>query len=444
MGRQRGARTAATPAAVAGIIAGMERDETYGETGVDNAFEAQLMSHLASCGRSGGYRVLEVLKRSDFEVTEKVVFEGEGGELGPFVAKQIEAESGLGRAYEQLFVAQRRGLRCPNLPRIVDCWHDGRRVNVVMEWLDGQTLEELVAAVGPGVELAREAVTQLAAAVEVLHGGLGQDAPVIHRDLKPANVMVVGGAHGVARTFVLIDLGIARTWREGAEADTARLGTRAYAPPEQFGFGQTDVRSDVYALGAVLYFCLTGTDPAPGKTAAQLVARDDVPGELGLVVAKAMSFDPEARYAGATEFAAAVAAGRGGAGRAAAWPGAMGPSASSGRPRRGGIRDSWGRAWNALLTASAVIFICACVGNFFSPTPSSQAYPTWYIGIEFLFWLPLSTLATCWLLFDKRRLMRRFPALTRVSLRTQRIACVAVIVGSLAVVMVAGALGGAL
>ena len=104
----------------------------------------------------------------------------------------------------------------------------------------------------------------IACAVGLLHGGLGEGAPVIHRDLKPSNVMVVGGKNGLPRSFVLIDLGIARTWREGAEADTTRLGTRSYAPPEQFGFGQTSVRSDVYALGAVLWFCLTGEDPAPG------------------------------------------------------------------------------------------------------------------------------------------------------------------------------------
>ncbi len=407
----------------------MEFDETH-SVSMDDVFDEQLMSHLASCRRSGGYRVLDVLKRSDFEVTEKVVFEGESGELGPFVAKHIEAESGLGRAYEQLFLAQRNGLRCPNLPRVADCWCDGQRVNVVMEWLDGQTLEELVVEMGPGVELACEAVTQIAAAVEVLHDGLGQDAPVIHRDLKPANVMVVGGRGGIPRTYVLIDLGIARTWREGAEADTVRLGTRAYAPPEQFGFGQTDVRSDVYALGAVLYFCLTGEDPEPGKTAAQLVARTDVPPELGSVVTRAMSFDPEARYASATELAATVG----------------GHPASCDAPasgfRRLDIRDSLGRAWNVFLAASLTVFLCACVGNFVSPTSSNQNYPTWYLGLEFLFWLPLSALAAFWLLFDKRRFMRRFPTSEKVPLRVQRIACVVVMMASLVVVMIAGALGG--
>ncbi len=416
----------------------MDTGKTYGASGAASAddFDAQLLSHLASCGRSGGYRVLEVLKRSDFEVTEKVVFAGEdGGDLGPFVRKRIDAASGLGGAYEQLLVAQRRGLRCPNLPRIVDVWNDGQQVNVVMEWLCGQTLDDLVAAEGPGTELARDVVSQVARAVETLHGGLGQGAPVIHRDLKPSNIMVVGGQDGIPRTFVLIDLGIARTWREGAEADTARLGTRAYAPPEQFGFGQTGVRSDVYALGAILYFCLTGEDPAPGKTAAQLVSRPGIPLDLAPVVVRAMSFDPEARYGSAAELAAAVAGETGAAVGVAR-------GARPGRP--GGVPDLWGRVWNTLVAGAFLVLVAACIGNFFVPTQSSLRYPTWYLGLEFLFWLPVSFAAAAWLLIDKRRIMRQVPALAEVPLGAQRLLCVAAMVASLVVVMVFGLIGGAL
>ena len=410
----------------------MKSSETY-----DAAFDAQLMSHLASCGRSGGYRVLEVLKRSDYEVTEKVVFAGEdGGDLGPFVRKRIDTASGLGGAYEQLFVAQRRGLRCPNLPRIADVWNDGQQINVVMEWLYGQTLEDLIAAAGPGEDLAREVMSQVTCAVEVLHAGLGQGAPVIHRDLKPSNIMVVGGTDGIPRTFVLIDLGIARTWREGAEADTARLGTRSYAPPEQFGFGQTSVRSDVYALGAILYFCLTGEDPVPGKTAAQLVSRPGMPPELASVVARAMSFDPQARYGGAAELAAAAAGEAGVAGAVAA---------DARRPSLlGSVPDLWGRVWNTLIAGAFLVLVAACVGNFIVPTQSSLRYPTWYLGLEFLFWLPVSFAAAAWLLIDKRRIMRQLPALAAVPLGAQRLACVAAMVGSLMVVIICGLIGGAL
>lgn len=95
--------------------------------------------------------------------------------------------------------------------------------------------------------------------------------PVIHRDLKPSNIIVSGVRYAAdaGMTFsslVIIDLGIARVWRDGADADTVKFGTRSYAPPEQFGFGQTSVRSDIYALGALLFFCLTGTDLNRGGT----------------------------------------------------------------------------------------------------------------------------------------------------------------------------------
>lgn len=400
----------------------MDTDATY-----DAAFDAELASHLASCERSGGYRVLEVLKESDFERTEKVVFVGEdGGELGPFVRKRIDAACGLGCAYEQLLAAQRRGLRCENLPRVIDCWNDGRWLNVVMEWLPGVTLAELVTERGPSPELAREAVGQVARAVGWLHGGLGGSAPIIHRDLKPANVMVVGGSDGMPRTFVLIDLGIARTWHEGAEADTTRLGTRSYAPPEQFGFGQTSVRSDVYALGAILSFCLTGEDPAAGKTSAQLARRPGVPPELASVIACAMSFDPADRYASVADLARAAAGEKG--------VDAAGASrlTSSSLWRR--VPASWGRVWNGLLVMIAAVLVAASLGNFIAPASVSAGYPAWFLGLEYLLWLPASFAAVAYLLADRRRLRRRVPWW----------ACLVVMVGGLVIVIAAGMAAGIL
>ncbi len=441
-------------------MAGMEKTDSYndaagaagtsGAAGLDAELETQLMSHLASCGRSGGYRVVEVLKRSDFEVTEKVEFVGEGADntggaaaaMGSFVRKRIDAAAGLGGAYELLFIAQRRGLRCPNLPRIIDCWNDGEFVNVVMEWLEGETLEERVARLGPSADLAREAVAQVGRAVDVLHGGLGADAPVIHRDLKPANVMVVGGEQGIPATYVLIDLGIARTWREGATADTARLGTRSYAPPEQFGFGQTSVRSDVYALGAILYFCLTGEDPAAGKTADELVRDQGLPAELAAVVARAMSFDPKDRYASAEELARA-AAGEGDTASDQRQVSRQEGQASRLRLSLPRVPDSLGRAWNAALWVTLAIVVAACVANFVQPRGASAKYPGWFLGFEFLFWMPVSFAAAAYLVMDKRRLFQKVPTLAAVPIGRQRLACLAVIAGSLAIVMFAGYLGGA-
>lgn len=293
--------------------------DANGSLTVDPGEDTPALSGAAGpAGRmpEGSLRVLQVLKRSSFEVTELVAIRGrDGGELGPFVRKEIDASIGLGTAYELLFRAQRRGLRCPNLPRVAACTTDAEKTCVLMERLPGRTLEDYVRVDGPSVGLAQDAISQVAAAVECLHAGLGTGAPLIHRDLKPSNVMVVGGQDGIARTFVVIDLGIARAWRPGADSDTLKLGTRSYAPPEQFGFGQTSVRSDVYALGALLYFCLTGEDPEPGRAAEALARRPGVPPELAQVVARAMSFDPEGRYASAADLADAVRRAAAGGGR---------------------------------------------------------------------------------------------------------------------------------
>lgn len=423
-------------------------------------FESQLAAHLDACARSGGYRVVKVLKASDYERTEKVVFPGaEGGELGPFVRKRIEAQSGLGHAYELLFDAQRAGFRSAVLPRIIDVCNDGTHLNVVMEWLPGSTLEEYVAAHGPGCLLARAVIERLCEAVLQMHGGFGvaDAAPLIHRDLKPSNVMLAGragvgegdsspasGAGGdlsaLPSSVVLIDLGIARAWKPGASADTMRLGTRPYAPPEQYGFGQTSVRSDVYALGAILYFCLTGEDPADGAPVAEQVRRPEVPKAVGSVIERAMAFDPQDRYASAGEFAAAAHA---------ALSALPAPAASEPAPHRPGpARHRWqlpaalGKTWNALVIVSALLPTLASLWLIPYPTQEAAAQPLWFRVIEYVFWLPPTICSIAYLLLDKRRLKTRFSALARLTLKQELAWVFAFLLVSTVVVTTIGMLAG--
>lgn len=88
-------------------------------------------------------------------------------------------------------------------------------------------------------------------------------------------------------------------WRDGADADTVKFGTRPYAPPEQYGFGQTSVRSDVYALGALLFFCLTGVDPKPGLDMREQCEARGIPTPLADAVCMSMALDPAKRFASA-------------------------------------------------------------------------------------------------------------------------------------------------
>jgi serine/threonine protein kinase len=130
-----------------------------------------------------------------------------------------------------------------------------------------------------------------------LHGAM--DAPIIHRDVKPSNVVVV--PTGV----VLIDLGIARSWHEDAERDTTRFGTPGYAPPEQYGFGQTGVTGDIYAAGMTIAFCCTGQDPT-ATLREEGFTDPRIPAMLRPILVKATQLDPAARYQSAIEMKEAI------------------------------------------------------------------------------------------------------------------------------------------
>ncbi len=144
----------------------------------------------------------------------------------------------------------------PNLPRITDRFSDQERSYLVMDFIDGKTLLQLIKE-APNHQLPVAQVLyyarQLCDVLIYLHG---HQPPIIFRDLKPNNVMITPRDQ-----VFLIDFGIARSFKEGKSQDTFFLGSPGYAPPEQHGYAQTNPRSDLYGLGATLHYCLTGRDP---------------------------------------------------------------------------------------------------------------------------------------------------------------------------------------
>jgi Leucine-rich repeat (LRR) protein len=172
----------------------------------------------------------------------------------------------------------------PQIPRPLAYLETGDREYLVRDYVEGSSLGELVEAQGtfsPG--RTRAAAASLCRVLEYLHS---QEPPVICRDLKPQNVVLdrAGVCH-------LIDLGAARRYCPEQAEDTVVLGTRATAPPEQFGYQQTDQRSDIYSLGMLMRFLLSGKlAPLP---------RGGAPGWLGRIVRRCTAFDPQARYASA-------------------------------------------------------------------------------------------------------------------------------------------------
>lgn len=145
----------------------------------------------------------------------------------------------------------------PALPRIVDIIDNGITIYVVMDYIEGESLDKILAEYGAQPEEKVIAwAMQIADALSYLHG---QKPPIIYRDMKPANVMLKPEGN-----IKIIDFGIAREYKEQNLADTTVLGTKGYAPPEQYS-GQTDPRSDIFALGMTMHHLLTGVDPRNGE-----------------------------------------------------------------------------------------------------------------------------------------------------------------------------------
>jgi WD40 repeat protein len=145
----------------------------------------------------------------------------------------------------------------PNLPRIYEQFTDAGRWYLVMDFIEGETLEEYMLKI-TGSKLSVDKVLsvgiQLCTVLEYLHN---RQQPVIFRDLKPANIMLTPLGH-----IYLIDFGIARHFKPGQNKDTAALGSTGYAAPEQYGKSQTTPRADIYALGVTFHELLTGRNPA--------------------------------------------------------------------------------------------------------------------------------------------------------------------------------------
>lgn len=148
----------------------------------------------------------------------------------------------------------------PVLPRIVDIIQKDNKVYVVMDYVEGRPLSNILTEQGAQ---SQEDVIQwakdLASALDYLHS---MNPPIIYRDMKPSNIMLK--PNGKVK---LIDFGTAKEYKIENNADTTALGTRGYAAPEQFGDAQgrgiynTDARTDIYCLGATLYHIVTGKNP---------------------------------------------------------------------------------------------------------------------------------------------------------------------------------------
>ena len=196
-------------------------------------------------------------------------------------------------------------LNHPAIPAIFDRFGEGNCHYLVMDFIEGRNLEEvLVEQDGPlpesrVVEIARE----LCDVLSYLHSF---DPPVIYRDMKPGNVIVKPDGH-----VALIDFGIARIFSPQGKATL--IGTPGFAPPEQYA-GKVDQRSDIYSLAASLHYMVTGRDPEkhpPFSCPPVLSEKPDVSPFLAQAVDKALAYKIEERPFSAEEFKEMFLYGRG-------------------------------------------------------------------------------------------------------------------------------------
>lgn len=166
-------------------------------------------------------------------------------------------------------------ISCSNLPQIMEVGEKDGKTVLLEEYVQGDTLEEILEGGLLSVAEAKQITRQLCSALWVLHS-MG----VVHRDVKPENVIIRGNE------AVLIDFDASRIYKNEIQEDTCILGTTGFAAPEQYGLSQSDGRADIYALGVLINIMLTGEHPS----------RKLANGRMGRIVQRCTMVSPEKRY----------------------------------------------------------------------------------------------------------------------------------------------------
>jgi WD40 repeat protein/tRNA A-37 threonylcarbamoyl transferase component Bud32 len=230
-----------------------------------------------------------VYKAADLQLGDRIVAVKEMSQSNLKPNEIVEAVNSFKR--EALMLA---GLMHQNLPRIYDHFSEGGRWYLVMDFIEGDTMEEYLNKTAGSLlplEEVLEVGIQLCAVLDYLHT---RQPPIIFRDLKPSNIMLTPDDH-----LYLIDFGIARHFKPGQVRDTIAFGSPGYAAPEQYGKAQTTPRSDIYSLGAALHQLLSGNDPSqtPFQFTPLLLYNTSVSTELEHLIRQMVELDANKRPA---------------------------------------------------------------------------------------------------------------------------------------------------
>ena len=202
------------------------------------------------------------------------------------VQRKADGETAIATCYDRAAfplcpdIRLLRELSHPGLPHYYEEYRNEKMLCVVREYIEGEPLNvyarDRQLSIGDIVSLAK----RLCDILQSLHGHV---PPVVHRDIKPENIIVRPSGD-----IVLIDFDIARAVKEGVGTDTVFFGTKGYAPPEQYGFGQTDSRADISAFGVLLRGLVTGSARVNGNIA--------IDSDMQRIIDRCTAFAPEQRF----------------------------------------------------------------------------------------------------------------------------------------------------
>jgi two-component system nitrate/nitrite response regulator NarL len=260
----------------------------------------ELLEHLGAGAMASVWRARD--RRLDREVAIKILNE------------QLASDQAFRERFarEAVHVAS---LKHPNIVTVYDAGTEGETSYIVMELVEGESLQSKLEATAPymGLERTHDLAGQLLGGLSHAHS-----KGIVHRDIKPANILIA--ADGTAK---LVDFGIARAASDVRSLTTmgAFMGTPAYASPEQLDARSATEATDLYSLGCVLYECIAGHPPFEAEVPVGVIAqhlqatprslrveRPDVPQALDALVLRALEKDPDSRFRSADEMLAALRA----------------------------------------------------------------------------------------------------------------------------------------
>ena len=214
------------------------------------------------------------------------------------VRRKTDGETAVATCYDRAVFPLRpdiqllRDLNHCGLPHYYEQYQNEQMLCIVREYIEGEPLNAYARdrqlSIGDIASMAK----RLCDILEALHTHV---PPVVHRDIKPENIIVKPDG-----SIVLIDFDIARAVKEGGGTDTVFFGTKGYAPPEQYGFGQTDSRADIYAFGVLLRWLVTGSERANGNIS--------IDPDLQKIIERCTAFAPEQRFSNIGEVRRALEA----------------------------------------------------------------------------------------------------------------------------------------